>query len=184
MVEISCLCLGYNYEHVPLILVFMKYEKFIKIRLKYFYKEIVIAIENLKYSEMLFDFYILSLLCLRDDCDCTQENYDSYVFRSISIEKKLVYECCTYREYNFEDYEHCWMKENPFLSQEPKRQSSDKKINKLLKCIYRLYDNDEFEHPLSMIETIQMMLIETFYLEEFIRTEKKKLELEMEASSG
>ena len=178
MVEISCLCLGYNYEHVPLILIFMKYEKFIKIRLKYFYKEVVIAIENLKYSEMLFDFYILSLLCLRDNCECTPENYDSYVFHSISIENGRS-EYSKYCDYKLEEYEHCWMKENPFLSQEPKRQSSVKKINKLLKPIYRLYENGEFEHPLSMIETMQMMLIEPFYLEDFIRTEKEKLEMEV-----
>lgn len=170
MIEISCLYLDYNVEHVPLIFIFIKYEKFMKIFLQE--KEVVIAIENLKNFEMLFDFYILSLLCVNDDC--TSTNYDSYVFHGISTHK-YENEYHSYRDYHLVEFVNDWMK-NPFLSQEPKRETSAKKINKLLKIIYNFYKSGEFEHPVSMIETFEALLIDAEYFNDFIRYEKKRLE--------
>jgi len=140
-------------------------------------KEVVVAIENLKNCEMLFNFYILSLLCVQEDC--TSKNYDSYVFHGISSSERHENDNYSYRDYHLVEFENDWMK-NPFLSQEPKRESSVKKINKLLKIIYNFYESGEIDHPLDMIEIIQSLLIDTEYFDKFVKYEKLSIKAPMD----
>ena len=84
MVEISCFYIHYNC--IPINFTFIKYEKFIKIILQK--RDIIIRFENLKNHQLLFNFYILSLLCTKNTSkiDYIPDFYGNIVY-GISTEK-------------------------------------------------------------------------------------------------
>jgi hypothetical protein len=136
MVEISCFYMHSPNE--PIIFTFMKYEKFIKIILNH--KEIVLEIENMKYYEMIYQFYFVSLV----------------VFKSISIENDR------YISYAFTtNHSNCRIStiifnknvlRNLFQTQEPKRETSVRKQVKFIRMINKFYYDGLIYNPLFYIE--------------------------------
>lgn len=149
MIEVSCFYIHYNIH--PLNFTFIKYKKFIKVCVEN--RVINILIKNLKNYTILYDLYILSLLCT--------ENPSQIEKTMININDKIkyIYEVSTekywktlyfYGKYTPETLEMKAYK-NPFLSQEPKRETSMKKQYKLLKQVYELYDSDLLPDPFYII---------------------------------
>ena len=64
MIEISCVYADDDEFNDPINITFIKYEKFMKIAINE--RKMIIRIENLKKSQFLFEYYILSLLCTKD----------------------------------------------------------------------------------------------------------------------
>jgi hypothetical protein len=160
MVEFSCLFSLFENQYkwaifhnsnekkdVAVFFKFIKYEKFIKIELRN--KSIILKIENLKNHQLLFQYYIASLLCSIKYTDIKKDYY--YVLSPLStIQKWLIH----YLNFNTK----LWEKEFNRIkySQEPKRESSIKKQKKFLKLLnyYIEYDNFMIDNPLIIIENL------------------------------
>jgi hypothetical protein len=146
MIEISCFAL--TYDKTPIKIIFIKYERFMKIFLNE--KSIIIAIENLKKSQILFQLYILSLLCTENS---TIINYENSIY-GVSTEMIGF-------QFHFRGFyeiislpKRC--NKNPLLGQEPIRETSIKKQKKFLRAIDYEY---EFFNPLNAIEYYKNQLI-------------------------
>jgi len=123
MVEISCY---YNhYNRAPILLVFIKYNNFMKIKIDN-NKPIILDLNTFMEIPLLFEFYILSLLCTKNYTDITYDNNEhTYKIQSIKYWKHLYFN-------NHYDMISIYYKRNPLNMQEPKRQTSSKKINKFV----------------------------------------------------
>ena len=172
MVEVSCFYIHYNRD--PLNFTFIKYEKFMKI---IFQKRIIIiALENFKNYQLLFDLYILSLLCTEDSSkiDYIYNSLDGKVVYCVSTEK-MGKNIGFYGENDIIPLEKNSFK-NPLLSQETKKESSLKKQNKLLKMLYNYYYRDYFKCPLTLIEMYQEILVDRTGIDKILKvleTEKR-----------
>jgi hypothetical protein len=62
---------------------------------------------------------------------------------------------------------------NPFLSQEPKRETTIKKLNKLLKMINSYYNKQTFRHPSYYINNLIIKKIAETNIENVIQYEKE-----------
>ena len=166
MPEISCFFTSYN--HRPINFTFIKYQKFIKISLCD--KIIIIRIENLKRNRMLFEFYILSLLCT-ENCKrvWTIDDVNGNDIYGVSTER-LRNQFTFTGTYDFIMLEKRCFK-NPFLSQEPKRETSIKKQNKFLRMMYYLFDRHI--NPRRAIDLYQEQLIDNTDIERIIEYEKR-----------
>lgn len=161
MIEISCFYIHYN--RVPVNFTFIKYEKFMKIIFQT--KKIVIPIEKLKNNQLLFQFYILSLLCTEDPSKVSRVR-NGY---GVSTEKFWKY-IEFYRDYDVITLEKDRMK-NPLSSQEPKRETSVKKQNKFLKLLETYERRRFFSHPMFYIDNYQSELLERTKAAEIIQKE-------------
>jgi hypothetical protein len=146
-IEVSCVYFDYNYKQEPIIFTFIKYDKFMKIILQE--RKIILKIENLKKkkNKLLFNFYILSILITNN----ISKNYEISSFYGISSDDK----------FSFIEFEKIWVK-NPFLSQEPKRETSIKKQNKFIKMINNYYDYGNITDPIYLIDIFQQFLINKY----------------------
>jgi hypothetical protein len=163
MVEISCFHIHFNRE--PINFTFIKYEKFMKIIFQG--RMIVILINNLKNYDKLYQFYILSLLCTEDVSKIKFVNYH-YSISTLRYWKYLAY-CDDYDNIRID---RDFMK-NPFLSQEPKRETSIKKQKKLLKMFDTYYNNQTFRHPSYYINNFIIKKIAETNIEDVIQYEKE-----------
>jgi len=144
MVEVSCVYFDYNYKQEPIIFTFIKYEKFIKIILQD--RKIILEIKNLKNNKILFNLYILSILITNN----ISKNCEISSFYGIYGD-----------DFNFIEFEKIWIK-NPFLSQEPKRETSMKKQKKFIKMINNYYDYGDITDPIHIINIFQQFLINKY----------------------
>jgi len=164
-IEVSCVYFDYNYKQEPIIFIFIKYDRFIKIKYGNENKSIIIKIENLKKNKLLFNFYILSILITNN----ISKNYEISSFYGI----------CSYDKYNFVDFEKTWLKisnydkfsfiefekiwvKNHFLSQEPKKETSIKKQKKFIKMINNYYDYGDITDPIYLINIFQEFLLNKY----------------------
>jgi hypothetical protein len=163
MVEVSCFYIHFKINSINF--TFIKYEKFIKIIFQE--KRIVMKIENLRNYQILFQFYILSLLCTEDvsKISCVKNDY------AISTLKYWKYSSYC------DDYDNITLEKsctkNPFLSQEPKRETTIKKLNKLLKMINTYYNKQTFRHPSYYINNFIIKKIAETNIEDVIQYEKE-----------
>jgi hypothetical protein len=166
-IEVSCVYFDYNYKQEPIIFTFIKYDRFIKIKYGNENKSIIIKIENLKKNKLLFNFYILSIL-ITNNISKNYEissfygicSYDKFSF--IEFEKTWVKNRITnYDKFSFIEFEKIWVK-NPFLSQEPKRETSIKKQKKFIKMINNYYDYGDITDPIYLINIFQELLLNKY----------------------
>lgn len=174
MVEISCYYNHYNRD--PLHFIFIKYEKFMKIVFQK--RSIIIAIENFKDYQLLFDIYILSLLCTEDTSkiDSTYNEVYGRVVYGVSTEKRWK-DIEFYGKFGIIPLDKNYFK-NPFLSLEPKRESSIKKQNKLLKMLNGYDNRDYFDSRLTLIKLYQEILIDRTGIQKYIDYENKIIQYE------
>ena len=168
MVEISCYYIHYNRN--PINFTFVKYEKFMKIIFQQ--RVISIALENLQNDEVLYGFYILSLLCTEDTSkiNYTWNERNGKRVYSVSTEKTWK-NIDFYGRYDFITLEKNCFK-NPLLSREPTKETSLKKQNKLLKLMYNTYENGYFINPYDLINIYQEILLERTNMRQVIEYEK------------
>ena len=166
MIEISCFYIDYN--HTPINITFIKYDKFIKVFSQG--KSIVVALEYLSNDQMLFQFYILSLLCTENTSRISRRTaIDGNNIYGVSTEKIGDHFAFTGR-YDFIALENKSFK-NPFLSQEPKRETSIKKQLKFLRTMHNNFDL--YLNVQSAIQVYQNMLISNLNIDEIIEYEKR-----------
>ena len=168
MVEISCYYVHYNRE--PINITFIRYKKFMKIILQN--RKIIIAIENLKTNKLLFNLYILSLLCTEDTSKINLEfDFNGNDVYCVSTHKSWKYLYFVKIGYDLIELEKNSRK-NPLLSQEPKRETSIKKINKLLNMLYNYFNTYHIENPLDTINKYLKHLIKDTQIQEIIKYEQ------------
>jgi hypothetical protein len=161
MVELSCLlslyhCDNYiDYNIYPMVrfeFKFIKYEKFIRIKYGDENKSIIIRIENLKNNQLLFQYYIASLLCCVNYKEINKDNnYD--LFSAISTVDYWVIHHINLK-YKKKDFNQI------FYSQEPKRETSIKKQKKFLKMLNNDLKIGILEYPLIIIKNLTELYIE------------------------
>jgi len=161
MVELSCLlslyhCDNYiDYNIYPMVrfeFKFIKYEKFIRIKYGDENKSIIIRIENLKNNQLLFQYYIASLLCCVNYKEINKDNnYD--LFSAISTVDYWVIHHINLK-YKKKDFNQI------FYSQEPKRETSIKKQKKFLKMLNNDLKIGILEYPLIIIKNFTELYIE------------------------
>ena len=168
-IEISCFYMDNKYE--PINIVFIKYEKFMKIYVQE--KMMTILIEKLKYYELFYNIYLLSLLCTIDT---------SHICKKFKKkDKRISYGIYTKRNshnlYIYDYYDVIELQsnrfKNPFLSKEPKRETSFKKQNKIFKLVRYLNEYSVLPNSLLMIHTFISDNIEDTKINEIINYEKK-----------
>jgi hypothetical protein len=163
MVEFSCLISFYDciFDHIfdnkcnsneqlgyKLFFKFFKYENFMKI--KYKNKSIIIRIDNLKNHQLLFQYYIASLLCSMEHKEINRDNNYSVFSVSSTINNwKMHY-------LNFYSIRTNELFNQIFYSQEPKRETSIKKQKKFIKLLNNnIQKGFGFtEHPLIIIKNL------------------------------
>lgn len=126
MVSVSCFNVHVRYNYEPVSFLFIEYEKFIKIHLKY--RKVILTKNQLVSNVKLFQIYKLSLLCTEDS---------SSVIKIKRLDK-ISYGICTMRYWkscHFKNYYDIVEIEkdllrDPLISMEPKRATSNKKIKK------------------------------------------------------
>jgi len=166
MIEISCFYIDYN--HAPVNITFIRYDKFIKIFSQR--KSIVVALEYLSNDQMLFQFYILSLLCTENTSRISRRTaIDGNNIYGVSTEKIGDHFAFTGR-YDFIALENKSFK-NPFLSQEPKQETSIKKQLKFLRMMHDKFDS--YLNVQSAIQVYQNMLISNLNIDEIVEYEKR-----------
>ena len=169
MVEVSCFYVHYNRD--PVNFTFIKYDNFMKIILQK--RKIIIKIENLKNYEMLYHFYILSLLC-------TEDTSNIYKINDIFNEKNFIYAISTQKFWKNLHLTYYYTPiileknqfKNPLLSKEPKKETGIKKQNKLLKMMSNYYYNGHIFNPLYYIDIFLKFMIDTVDMEQIIQHEK------------
>lgn len=137
--------------------IFITYNKFIKII--YNKKSIVLNFDNFIKNTKLFQIYFLSLICT-ENTNHTETNiylvgciqYTEYVYGTMIKPYNDVYKKFE-DDYIFNPMTKNYLK-NPLKSKEPKRETSIKKQNKLLKNIY--YDLNGFEPNLIIHNIFQI----------------------------
>ena len=133
---------------------FIKYDKYMKICVNH--KKMVIEIHKLKKYRDLYNFYILSLLCTEDTSKIERfynDIYNKYVYGVVT---EKFWKCMYFTKYkeviNFDvDYFR-----NPFLSKEPKRETSVKKQKKIIKEV----DTYIKAYQINLVEIIDKYLSE------------------------
>jgi len=126
-------------------------------------KTIIIAIENLKKFELLFQLYILSLLCTED--------LNVYINNSVY---GVYTETISSHSYFNGHYKFVGLQKkedkNPLFSKEPIRETSIKKQKKFMKAL-----NSDFEFflPLNAIKYYQNRLITDTKIYKIIQYENK-----------
>ena len=116
------------------------------------FKSMIIEINNLKKYKLLFDIYILSLICTENTSEIVEEYnnvYDKNIYGISTLRFwKSLYFTKTYKTVFLEkNYFH-----NPFLSIEPLKETSQKKQKKIMKSIINLRKNKYLMHPLKIID--------------------------------
>lgn len=133
MVQITCYYLVniINPEE-DVMLIFIRYEKFFKIILND--RSIIISINDIVYNQHLYGYYILSVI-LTEKCT------------NISNEKEykipIIYDMNL--KYFMNDYNNIILYKNPLKSKEPKRNTSQKKINKFMKQLMNYLPTTPFK---------------------------------------
>ena len=170
MVEISCFYIEFYCN--PVIFVFIRYEKFMKIILNGM--KIIISIENLKKYEMLFQFYVLSLLCTEDTSKICCVNNDYGISTKQYRKNNFIYRDYDfiYRDYDFIKLDKDLLKKS-FVSQEPNEETGYEKLNKFLKTICYYYNNRLISHPLYLIDLFQKLSIDDTHINKVIQYENK-----------
>lgn len=169
MASISCFYVHYNRD--PINIIFVKYQNFIKIYLND--KSVILTIQQLVSIQNLFQIYLISLLLTEDTSTISIdiENYRNiYGVSAIRYWKNISL---------MNNYEVIMLEKspykNPLNSNEPKRSTSLKKINKFLKKFNRYYDEkyimnvDKIFNEYYRMETTQMFN----YFQRYIEHEKK-----------
>jgi len=134
MTEITCFYVEFE-RGSPINMTFIKYKNFMKISLDK--RKIVIAIENLKNYQKLFQFYILSLLCTKKSN--TIYTFDNNIYGIMS--EKINGRYLTFTgKYEFIMLDKFY--KNPLITQEPKRETSIKKLKKFLKMMDEYFVSD------------------------------------------
>jgi hypothetical protein len=152
-------------------IVFIKYEKFMKIILQK--RMIVIKIIKLKTIQKLFQFYILSLLTSNNITTI----YSIYNFKKnniifgISTQKIWKYLSLS-KGYDIIPIEKNSTR-NPLLSQEPKRETGMKKMKKFMKMLYYYYDKNYINDPVIIIDNYISRMISLTNVEKIIKYEKQ-----------
>lgn len=126
MVSVSCFYIYYTLR--PINFTFITYDNYIRVILND--KSIILANEQLASNKILFQFYILSLLCTKDTSKVDKDYNKRYKSIVYSISTRKYWKCMYYTN----DYENIRiLPKNPFNGQEPKRHSSSKKYRKFMK---------------------------------------------------
>ena len=169
MIEVSCIYTHYNGRYMNM--VFIKYEKFMKIILQK--RMIVIKIMKLKTIQKLFQFYILSLLTSNNITTI----YSIYNFKKnniifgISTQKIWKYLSLS-KGYDIIPIEKNSTR-NPLLSQEPKRETGMKKTKKFMKILFYYYDRNYINDPMIIIDNYISRMIFLTNVEKIIKYEKQ-----------
>ena len=146
--EISCFYIYYNHQ-TPVNITFIKYNKYFKI-LFLNKKPIILLFKEFMQIPRLFEWYILSLMTTKEI---------NKVYYNDDNKKYGIYSQMNWRRYYFkDDYELIYLEnhsnKNPLKSQEPKRQSSIKKIKKFVKA-YNYYLNINYlEKPFELLDEL------------------------------
>ena len=169
-IEVSCFYLNNNiYESINF--TFIKYEKFMKICVQE--KVITILIEKLKHYEIFYNIYILSLLCSKDTsqiCQIIDEEINCIKYGVLT--KKNWNGFYFYKDYDVISLESNSFR-NPFLSREPKRETSFRKQNKVLKLIRNFPEFTIFPNSFSLIDMFISDNIKDTEIIKLINYEKK-----------
>lgn len=167
MVEISCFYIYYTSK--PINFIFITYENYVRIILND--KSIILEKKELAVNKILFQFYILSLLCTKDTSKITKDYNRRYKNIVYSISTRKYWKCMYYTN----EYDNInILSKDPFKTQEPKRQSSAKKYRKLMKQL-NLYISILRINPIQcIIEYYEMESIEfAEYFRRYINYNKK-----------
>ena len=171
MIEVSCFYMDYNYE--PINFTFIKYEKFMKIILQK--RKIVISFKNLLNHQILYKYYILSLITTEDTSKIYSNlinPYDGFAIYGISTEKiwkYLYYD----KGYDIVPLEKDYIR-NPFKTREPIRETSIKKQKKLFKMMNSYYyDKKLLCDPMIIMNNYLSILILSTNVQKIINYEKE-----------
>jgi hypothetical protein len=166
MIEISCFYADDDEFNEPINITFIKYEKFMKIAINE--KKMIIKIENLKKSQFLFEYYILSLLCTKDLNKTYLFNNEIYCVLTNKYWNNSIFS----DKYNLIRIKSS-SKKDPLLSQEPKRESSFKKQSKFFKLMYHYFYTMHIKDPFHLIKDYISSSIERTDMTKIIEYEKK-----------
>lgn len=157
MIQITCYYLVdiINPEK-DIMLIFIKYEKFFKIILND--RSIIISINDIIYNQHLYGYYILSVILTEK---CTNISNDKGYNIPVIYDMNL--------RYFMNNYNNVILYKNPLNSKEPKRNTSQKKINKFMKQLVNYlptkpskiiddYINQQFLLPYSEIYELEKYL--------------------------
>jgi hypothetical protein len=168
MTSISCFYVHYNRD--PINFIFVKYENFIKIFLNE--KCVIITNQQLVSCRELFQIYILSLLLTEDTSKISidVENYRNVYGVSTKKYWKNIQLTSQYNVILLEKSPH----KNPLNSNEPKRSTSLKKINKFMRKFFMYYDENIVDLERIYNEYYFMETSSIFsYFQRYIEHEKK-----------
>jgi hypothetical protein len=169
MPSISCFYVHYNRD--PINIIFVKYENFIKIFLNE--KSVILTIQQLLSVRELFQIYLLSLLLTEDTSKISFdiEHYRNVYGVSTIRYWKNLYLTSTYNVVMLEKNPH----KNPLNSNEPKRSTSLKKINKFLKKFDKYIDDNHIVDVERIFNEYYSMETSSIfsYFRRYIEHEKK-----------
>lgn len=139
-----------NFNNIIHNFIFIKYENYMKVI--YNRKSVIISLDKFIKYKTLFQIYFISLICTKNSNNLVSDYYWN--------DNRIIYGSLS-RHYNFTNnrfndnfsfnYITKYSHKNPLNSNEPKRETSMKKQNKLLKTIY--YDLNGF-NPVQIIDDI------------------------------
>jgi len=166
MIEVSCFYMDYNYE--PINFTFIKYEKFMKIILQK--RKIVISFKNLLNHQILYKYYILSLITTED----TSKIYSNDGFAIYGISTEKIWKYLYYdKGYDIVPLEKDYTR-NPFKTREPIRETSIKKQKKLFKMMNSYYyDKKLLCDPMIIMNNYLSILILSTSVQKIIDYEKE-----------
>ena len=130
MVSVSCFHIHYTSN--PFKIIFIKFENYINVILNNNERSIILSNKQLAENKILFQIFILSLLCTKDTSKINTNYIEKY--------KKVLYTITTRtywkNRYYKNDYDNIEIYDkNPLNLQEPKRESSLKKNRKFMKLL-------------------------------------------------
>jgi hypothetical protein len=170
---VSCFYIT-NYNDGQINITFIKYVKYIKIILNY--KSIILPIEQLITNYKLFQIYLISLLLTENTTSIDLMIINKKKFYGISTMRywKNVYLTLSYKIIFLQKSYH----KNPFYSNEPKRSTSLKKINKFMRTFYNLYKEGYIINPLFVF--YEYYSNETLDISDYVKKQtehNKKIEI-------
>ena len=173
MPEVSCFYID-NSNFLPRQIIFVKFENYFMISLKPFScNSVILSNATMMSIPRLFEMYILSLLATRD----THSLHLKQPFLTLTVHKKYMIDTKFFYKrigvYKNDSYENISIGCRNLLNRsEPKRQSSNKKINKFIKHYgIELKNND----PILMIR--KLIQHHTQDIQELVLIEQRKIDI-------
>jgi hypothetical protein len=140
--SISCLYIHYNRS--PANFTFIKFDNFVKVIFNK--RAVIMTNEQLVSNDELFQVYIMSLIVTEDTSKVERVKIDKMIYYGISTMRfwKNLYLTDFYKIISLEKSAH----RNPLNSKEPKRATSQKKLNKFMSIFYdNIYNSNYIVTP-------------------------------------